>query len=484
MPGAALLDPAESLARFDLLDPDHVLGGLFVPEDGIAKAVRAVAAQLSRATDRGATVLDRTQVLDVLTTGDRVTGVRTDVGDLPADVVVCCAGIWGPTVAGMVGQTLALTPLAHQFAWTAPVAPLVGRRAEVVRPVLRHQDADLYFRENGERLGIGSYRHRPIPVAQAELLPWKQFSNMSSVDGQPSVLPFTPDDFRFALAETRRMLPSVADAAGRIVLENPFNGVFSFTTDNMPLLGPHSTLDGFWTAEAVWVTHSAGVARAMAEWLVDGHSTFDLHACDVNRFEMHQLAPAYIEAKDCQNFVEVYDILHPLQPMGDPRPLRTSPFYRQQQDLGAVFLEANGWERPHFYQANARLLGSTRDTGWHVPRPDDWAGQWWSPVIAAEAAITRTDVALYDMTALKRLEIAGPGATEFLTAMVTGKIDKSVGSVTYCLLLDVDGGIRSDVTVARLGPQRYQVGRQRCGRPGLAHSAPAELAVGRHRADP
>ena len=458
IPGAQLLDPAASLARFDLLDPDHVLGGLFVPQDGIAKAVRAVAAQLARATDRGATVLDRTQVLDVLTAGDRVTGIRTDAGELAADIIVCCAGIWGPTVAAMVGQTLALTPLAHQFAWTAPVSPLVGRRTEAVRPVLRHQDADLYYRENGEHLGIGSYRHRPMPVAQSELLPWRDFGEMDAAGGQPSVLPFTPDDFRFALAETQRMLPSVCDVDGRIALETPFNGVFSFTTDNMPLLGPHADLDGFWTAEAVWVTHSAGVGRAMAEWLVDGHSTFDLHACDVNRFEVHQLAPAYIEAKDCQNFVEVYDILHPLQPMEHSRPLRTSPFYPRQQGLGAVFLEANGWERPQWYAANGHLLDSERNTGWHVPEPDGWAGQFTSPIVAAEAAITRTDVALFDMTALKRLEIAGPGATEFLTTMVTGKIDKSVGSVTYCLLLDADGGIRSDVTVARLGPQRYQVG--------------------------
>ena len=93
----------------------------------------------------------------------------------------------------------------------------------------------------------------------------------------------------------------------------------------------------------------------MAEWLVDGYcSSFDLHECDVNRFEPHQLAPEYVLARDCQNFVEVYDILHPLQPMEDPRPLRTSPFHTRQQELGAFFLEANGWERPHWYEANAR----------------------------------------------------------------------------------------------------------------------------------
>ena len=183
-----------------------------------------------------------------------------------------------------------------------------------------------------------------------------------------------------------------------------------------------------------------------------------MHACDINRFERHQLSPAYIEAKNCQNFVEVYDILHPLEPMNHSRPLRTSPFYPRQQALGGMFLEANGWERPHWYAANDHLVTSARNTGWHIPEPDGWAAQFWSPTIAAEAAVTRTDVAVYDMTALKRIEVSGAGSTEYLQSLVTGKMAKSVGSVTYCLMLDADGGIRSDVTVARLAPERYQVG--------------------------
>ncbi|MEU6423866.1 glycine cleavage T C-terminal barrel domain-containing protein, partial [Streptomyces spiralis] len=156
---------------------------------------------------------------------------------------------------------------------------------------------------------------------------------------------------------------------------------------------------------------------------------------------------------DCRNFVEVYDILHPLQPSGDPRPIRTSPFHTRQQEHGAFFLEANGWERPQWYEANASLV-----EGRKIPTPNEWAARFWSPIVGAEAQVTRETVALYDMTALKRLEVSGPGAAGFLEGLVTGRVDKSVGSVTYTLLLDHDGGIRSDVTVARLGRDRFQVG--------------------------
>ena len=446
--GARLLSPKETVASWDLLDEQYIHGGLYVPSDGIAKSVRAIAAQLDRAVSRGATVLSRHEVLGVTTEGNRVTGVDTDQGHLSADIVVCCAGIWGPTIAAMVGQRLALTPLAHQLAWTDPIPALAGHTAEATRPVLRHQDAALYFRENGTGLGIGSYRHRPMPVGNDELSHWSAAGTM------PSVLPFTPDDFDVALAESARILPATAGAT----LADAINGVFSFTIDNLPLLGPHATLDGFWFAEAVWVTHSAGVGRAMAEWIIDGQSSFNLSACDINRFENYQLSPQFVEATDSQNFVEVYDIIHPLQPREHSRALRTSPFYPRQQALGAVFLEANGWERPQWYAANDALVTSERNTGWNIPEPDAWASTFWSPTVAAEAAITRTDVALYDMTALKRLEVSGPGATDFLQAIVTANIARAIGSVSYCLMLGENGSIHSDVTIARLAEECYQVG--------------------------
>jgi glycine cleavage system aminomethyltransferase T len=192
----------------------------------------------------------------------------------------------------------------------------------------------------------------------------------------------------------------------------------------------------------------------MAEWLVDGKSTtFDLHECELGRFEPHQLSPEFIKGKDIQNYLEVYDIKHPLQPMEDPRPLRVSPFYARQQELGAAFLEGAGWERPHWFESNASLLAD-RD----IPAFHGWSAQYWNPIVAAEAQHTREAVALFDMTPLKRLEVVGPDAESLLQGMTTGNVTRSVGSVTYCLLLDQEGGIRSDVTVARLGENHYQVG--------------------------
>ncbi|WP_238547303.1 GcvT family protein [Actinoplanes friuliensis] len=423
---AEILGPEACRELYPLLG--DVLGGLHVPGDGLARAVAAGEAQARRAVERGARFLPHQRVVAIEQSDGRVTGVRTDDTTYPADVVISCAGFWGPAVGRLAGVPVPLLPMAHQYVRTAPVD------AELPATILRHQDRDLYFRSHDDRLGIGSYLHRPMPVDLGDL----------SEGAQPSMLPFTAEDFAESWTAAGELLPVLA---GSEVGEG-FNGVFSFTADGFPLLGESREVRGFWTAEAVWVTHSAGVAKAVAEWLVDGRPGIDLHECDLNRFDVSQLSPAYVRERSIRSFVEVYDIIHPLDPPS-VRDLRVSPFHTRQAELGAVFGEGAGWERPLWYAANA---GLPRDD---VER-DAWSARNWSPIAAGEARATREGVALYDMTPLTRLEVTGP--VSFLQGLTSSNVDRPVGTVVYTLLLDEAGGVRSDVTVARLAEDRFQVG--------------------------
>ena len=302
---------------------------------------------------------------------------------IAADVVVSCAGFWGPAVGAMVGMDVPLLPLAHQYVKTGQVAELVGRNdeaSEIGMPILRHQDADLYFREHVDRIGIGSYAHRPMPVRLDDL----EDDGEVTDSAMPSMLPFTEDDFAGPWEQCRELLPALRGAK----VEEGFNGIFSFTPDGGPLIGESPDVAGFWIAEAVWVTHSAGVAKAVAQLLVDGRTEYDLHGCDVHRFEEFQRSADYVEETSAQNFVEIYDVLHPLQPKESPRNLRVSPFHRRQEELGAVFLEGGGWERPHWYEANAALLADL-PAAWTPPQRDDWSARFHSPIAAVEAWRTR-----------------------------------------------------------------------------------------------
>ncbi|GIM91660.1 GcvT family protein [Paractinoplanes toevensis] len=423
--GSAVLDPAECMKLFPMLARNRVLGGLHVPTDGLALAVKACEFQAARAVARGARFVGGAEVVEILRMGDRVVGARTTGGDYPAEIVVSCAGFWGPRIGELAGVPIPLLPMAHQYVRTGPV----GAADDL--PILRHQDRDLYFRAHGDTLGIGSYLHEPMPV-DLDDLPGGE---------HPSMMAFTPDTFAESWTAAGDLLPVLRDAERT----DGFNGVFSFTADGFPLLGESRELRGFWTAEAIWVTHSAGAAKAVAEWMVTGRPETDLHECDLNRFDPAQLAPRYVRERSIRSFVEVYDIIHPLDPPS-VRELRVSPFHERQKELGAVFGEAAGWERPLWYASNPE--GESRR--------DDWSARHWSARAATEARLTREDVALYDMTPLTRLEIIGP--VDFLQGLTSGNVDRPVGTVVYTLLLDQAGGIRSDITVARLGEHRFQVG--------------------------
>ncbi|MFF8682334.1 FAD-dependent oxidoreductase [Streptomyces sp. NPDC015237] len=442
-----IVDAARCKELWPLLDESVVLGGFHTPGDGLARAVPACRAQLDRATARGARFLERHTVTGIERQDGRVTGVVTDRGTFPADHVVSAAGFWGPVVGRMAGVDVPLQPLAHQYARTGPLPELSGATQVASKPILRFQDRDLYFREHGDRLGVGSYAHRPLPV-DPFAVPGYDESRARHMD-MPSSYPFTPQDWAPSWEDCRRLMPALRHSD----VESGFNGVFSFTPDGMPVLGESRDLRGFWLAEAVWVTHSAGVAKAVAEWMVNGLPSLDVHECDLTRFEEAQRSPAYVRERGARQFAEVYDVIHPLQPMERPRPLRVSPFHARQRELGAYFLEGGGWERPHWYEANAGLAPDAR-----LPGRDAWSARHWSPIAAAEARVTREGVALYDMTPLRRLEVTGPGALAFLDRMTSNNLRKKPGAVTYTLLLDESGGIRSDLTVARLAPDRFQVG--------------------------
>lgn len=448
-----LVGPEECASIYPFLKKEKVLGGLHIASDGLALAARAVQLLIERTKQAGVKYIDLTPVTAIEKKNDKITGVTTPQGSIPADIVVCCAGFWGVEVGAMAGLPVPLLPLAHQYAKTAPIPALQQRKNPpngASLPILRHQDHDLYYREHGDQYGIGYYGHRPMPVNAGSLgLTPKNVDEKN----MPSRQEFTPEDFDPAWKESQDLLPVMEES----FVEDGFNGIFSFTPDGGPLVGQSPTVEGFYVAEAVWVTHSAGVARAVAQQLSGERSEIDMSECDLSRFDEVQLAPEYVHETGQQNFVEVYDIIHPLDPKQSPRNLRVTPFYARQKELGAYFLESRAWERPHWYTAN-EVLVQDLPTEWQPLDRDDWSNKHYSAIAAAEAWKTRTGVAMYDMTPLRRLEFSGPGAVDVLQRLCTSDICKEPGTVTFTLMLDDFGYIRSDAIVARLETNLFQVG--------------------------
>ncbi|KAL1599792.1 hypothetical protein SLS60_007597 [Paraconiothyrium brasiliense] len=454
---ARLISGEECTQMYPLLNKETVLGGLHIPTDGLALAARATQLLIERTREAGVRYLGNTPVTDIEKSNGRVTGVMTSNGSVPADIVVSCAGFWGVEIGAMVGLQVPLLPLAHQYAKTTALPGLRNREVNsringmnATLPILRHQDQDLYYREHGDQIGIGFYGHRPMPVVAGSLGLTPEHVDEKNM---PSRLEFTSRDFETAWNESQKLLPALKETH----IADGFNGIFSFTPDGGPIIGRAPNLEGFYVAEAVWVTHSAGIAQAVAQILTTGRSEIDVGECDISRFEEIQLSREYVSETSQQNFVEIYDIIHPLAPKISPRNLRISPFNVRQRELGAYFLEVGGWERPFWYEANAELL-KYLPAKWQPVERDAWSAQHYSPISAAEAWKTRNAVAMYDMTAFHRFEVSGPGALHLLQRLSTSDLKKEPGSITYTLLLDDAAGIRGDIFVSRIEDEVFQIG--------------------------
>lgn len=447
---ARLLSPDEVLKINPFINRDLLFGGYLSPGDGIAKAVRIMEALAQQASARGAVFHGETEVLEICLKDGAVHRVITDKADFEADLIVCAAGIWGPKIGKMLGLTIPLQPLEHQLVFMNPHPNLAHLKTgdETQHAILRHQDKSLYFKQYEDSYVVGSYQHRAIPVRAEDIKSNSEALNNGLKRNEPSIHPFTPEDFVKPLADARELLPFLQECA----IDWGMNGMFSFTQDGMSIFGESSKVKGFWSAEAVWVTHAGGAGDAIAEWIALGKPSIDLHEHDIARFEKHSQSLSYTRQRGSQNFTQVYDIIHPRQPLLEPRPLRVSPFYSQQKALGAVFFEASGWERPQWFEANKHLPVD------HVPARDSWTSRFWSAIEGAEHRAVRESVGLFDMTSLKKAELSGKHACALLDKLCTGNMDMRPGRISYTLMLDESGGIRSDVTVARVSQDLYQLG--------------------------
>jgi glycine cleavage system aminomethyltransferase T len=190
----------------------------------------------------------------------------------------------------------------------------------------------------------------------------------------------------------------------------------------------------------------------------------DTGGIHVRRFEPHAGEKEYFVDRGATRYEQVYMVVDPRWQPDDHRGLRTSPFYHQQQELGAEFYQSGGWESPQYYEHNADLLERYED---RIPEQDGWQAINRSPIEGAEHLHTREHVSMFDMTTFSSIEVSGEGAGAFLQRMCSNDIDIDVGQVRYSLLLNEGGTILADVTVVKLDEEEYVVTTGGGNSPGI-----------------
>jgi heterotetrameric sarcosine oxidase gamma subunit len=446
---AELLSPGEVNKLVPYLDESVILGGAHFPTVGVVDSLRAGTLMREQAQRSGAlTVLAGTEVLGISVAGGRVQAVTTSAGEIETENIVICCGVWSPRIARMAGARLALTPVVHQMISVGPIALFADTPGEISYPIVRDVDTNMYERQHGGDMEVGSYAHRPIVVPPDEI-PSIEESVLS-----PTELPFTQDDFDPQLAQALELMPELLGDE-RAGIRYAINGLISMTPDGHPLLGEMPEVKGLWSAAASWIKEGPGCGRAVAELMSGRETTIDVHEADAARFYPCQRTVAHVRARAGEGFNKMYGIVHPAEQWESSRPVRVSPMYERERELGAFFYETAGWERPHWYAGNSDLL--ERYAGRLMERPAEWESRWWSPVINAEHLAMRDACALVDLSAFAVLEISGPGALEAVQTLAVAQMNVAIGRVVYTSWLDSDGGFRADLTVMRLAPDRFRV---------------------------
>ncbi len=444
---ARLVTPAEIKALVPYLDESILLGGFYCPTVSVVDSLRAGTLMREHAADAGAlTVLANTEVSGLDVEGGRIRRVHTSRGTIEAETVVIACGVWSPLLAGMAGARIPLTPMVHQMIDIGPVPRFEQSTSAIEFPIVRDMDIFMYERQDGTGLEIGSYAHRSI-VHDPEEIPSIEAAALS-----PTEFPFTQADFDPQLADALELMPEIVGDES-VGVKYAINGLISLTPDGMPILGETPEVRGLWSAAAVWVKEGPGVGKSLAEWMVHGESHIDLHSSDVARFHDHQKTRGHIKARTTEAFPKTYGIIHPAEQWASDRNLRLSPMHERERELGAVFYEVAGWERPHWYEANAPLV----ERYGVEPRKAEWDARWWSPIINAEHLAMREHAGIFDLSAFAVFDVYGAGSLEALQRSVLAQMDVAVGRVVYTPVLSPGGGFRSDLTIMRLGEEEFRI---------------------------
>ncbi len=445
----ALLTPRQVKELVPFIDETVILGGFYTAGVGVVDSLRAGTIMRERGQAAGAlTVFANTEVIGIDVEGGRVRRVRTTRGDVETETVAIACGVWSPRVARMAGASIPLTPAVHQMIDIGPVPRFLESKGEIEYPIVRDMDTNMYERQHGTGLEIGSYAHRPILYDPDEI------PSLEEAALSPTELPFTQEDFSEQMEHALQLMPEIVGDES-VGIKYAINGLLSLTPDGMPLLGETPEVKGLWSAAAVWVKEGPGVGKAVAQWMTHGEAEIALHASDIARFWPHQKTRFHVRARAAEGFNKTYGIVHPLEQWESNRGVRLSPFYERERALGAVFFEAAGWERPQWYEANAALLEEYGDRVRN--RQAEWDARWWSPIINAEHLAMRDRAGLFDLSAFAIFDVLGPGALAVLQRLSLRQIDVPVGRVVYTPWLTPSGGFRADLTIMRLGEEHFRV---------------------------
>lgn len=436
-----VITPAEIAELVPQARVDDLIGGVYLPGDGVTNPVDTTRAFAKGARSRGVAILENAKVERIVTEASGAVGVvysaNGETVELAADVVVNAAGMWGRDLGNQAGAIVPLHAAEHFYIVTEAVDGISPSM-----PVLRDQDGHGYFKEDAGKLLVGWFE----PVAK----PW----GMAREDGSSGI----PESFSFHTLppDVEHVAPLLEAAAHRMpLLEEAgiqlfFNGPESFTPDDRYLLGESPDVKGLFMAcgfNSVGIQSSGGAGKVLADWIVDGHPPMDLWDVDVRRMMPFQNNASYLHDRTVETLGLLYAMHWPFRQPETARGVRQSVLHDRLAVRGACFGETAGWERANWFAPD----------GVEPAYEYSYGKQNWFAHSATEHRAVRERVGVFDLSSFGKFLVQGPDAESVLNQICANDVAVPVGKIVYTQWLNERGTIEADLTVTREAEDRYLV---------------------------
>jgi glycine cleavage system aminomethyltransferase T/glycine/D-amino acid oxidase-like deaminating enzyme len=428
------ISPAEVQEKYQHLNIEGITGAVYLDKDGQGDPANIALAMAKGARQRGAQVIERTEVTGVTRAGRRISGVHWQQGDetghITCDMVVNCGGMWGHQLGRMLGVNVPLQACEHFYIVTEAISGLQQL------PVLRVPDECAYYKEDAGKILLGAFEPKAKPWAL----------NGIPADFEFDQLPEDFDHFEPILEAAVNRMPMLAEAG----IHTFFNGPESFTPDDAYHLGLAPEMDNVWVAagfNSIGIQSAGGAGMALAQWMEDGEKPFDLGDVDISRMQPFQGNKTYLAERSKETLGLLYADHYPFRQKATARGVRRTPFHHHLSERGAVMGELAGWERANWFARADQ-------------EPEyaySWKRQNFFDNVRDEHRAVRENIGMYDMSSFGKIRVEGRDACAFLNHIGGGQYDVPVGKIVYTQFLNRRGGIEADVTVTRLSETAYLV---------------------------
>lgn len=426
-----LISPDEVRQMWPMMDTSDLVGASWLPTDGQASPSDITQSLAKGARMHGAKFQEGVRVIGFGMDGNSITSVKTTQGDIQCDKVVNCAGQWARQVGAMAGIDVPLQPIKHQYIVTDKIPGLAPDA-----PTLRDPDRRTYFKEEVGGLIFGGYEPNPQPWTTGDV----------------------PDNWEFRLFDDdfdhfeQHMTQAIArvPALSEVGVKQMINGSESFTPDGNFILGAAPECANMYVGagfNAFGIASGGGAGWVLAEWAISGEAPLDLWVVDIRRFSAMHRDHGWVRDRTCEAYGKHYTIGFPHEEYTSGRPRITSPLYQRLKDAGAVFGSKLGWERPNWFAPHGTEARDVYSMG----------RQNWFDAVGEEHKHVREAVGIFDQSSFAKYELTGSDADTALTWICANNVDKPAGRLTYTQLLNTRGGIKADLTVARLSETKFYI---------------------------